>query len=255
MNRIYFFTGTGNSLWLAKELAAQLPECELLAIKAGMDMTVPGGLERVGFVYPTYGWASPLIVADFFRHARFPEEGEAYYFAVTTCGGLALNAIPQANALLAERGVRLSYGASVTMFKNSVINYGMSNNAEEIAVKSAKRAAPVIRDVVNKRETKLKPVNQFLYRMHLGYMKDIPETALSYEVSGDCTSCGLCASLCPVKNIAMENGKPVFGDKCERCVACLQHCPKRAINYMDKTQSRGRYAHPRITAGEIAKYY
>ncbi len=254
MNRIYFFTGTGNSLWLAKEIAAKLSECELLAIKAGMDMAIPSGLDRVGFVYPTYGWASPLIVADFFLKAQFPEGG-GYYFAVTTCGGLALNAIPQANAILAERGVHLNYGASVRMFKNSIINYGMSKRAEKIAEQSANRAAPIICDIVNKREVKIKPVNQFLYQQHLGYMKEINKTALNYKVSGDCMACGLCASLCPVKNIAIEGGKPVFGNKCERCVACLQHCPKRAINYKDKTQSRGRYAHPQIKPGEIARYY
>ncbi len=255
MNRIYFFTGTGNSLWLAKEIAKALPESELLAVRAGMDMEVPNGLERLGFVYPTYGWASPLIVADFFRNAIFKEPSGMYSFAVTTCGGLALNAIPQANALLAERGIHLDYGASVRMFKNSIINYGMSKRAEHIAAQSAKRAAPVILDIVSKRETKIKPVNQFLYRMHLGYIYDIRKNALDYNVSSNCTSCGLCASLCPAGNITMEDGKPVFRDKCEGCVACLQHCPKMAINYKDKTQSRGRYAHPQITPGEIARYY
>jgi ferredoxin len=254
-NRIYFFTGTGNSLWLAKEIAKRLPDCELAAIKGDMDMTVPAGLARVGFVYPTYGWASPLIVADFFRKAVFPEQSVTYYFAVTTCGGLPFNAIPQANALLAERGIHLNYGKSVRMFKNSVVNYNMSKQADKIAEQSAKRALPVIRDIAEMRDVKIKPVNQFLYRLHLDFMKGIRDTAADYQISGDCVSCGLCATLCPVKNVTMENGKPVFGAHCERCLACLQHCPKRAINYKDKTQKRGRYAHPKIKPGEIAQYY
>jgi ferredoxin len=254
-NRIYFFTGTGNSLWVAKEIAKKLPGCDIAAIKSGMDMTVPAGLERVGFVYPTYGWASPLMVAGFFRNAQFPTQGGTYFFAVTTCGGLALNAIPQANALLAERGIQLNYGASIRMFKNSVINYGMSKKVSEITEASAKRAAPVIEKVVNKHENKIKPVNQFLYRLHLDFMKDIHETGSGFNISGGCTSCGLCKSLCPAKNITMENGKPVFHNKCERCVACIQHCPNEAINYRDKTQERGRYTHPHIKPGEISKYY
>jgi ferredoxin len=254
-NRIYFFTGTGNSLWLAKEIAKELSDCDISAIKSGMSMTIPAGLERIGIVYPTYGWASPLMVADFFRNAQFPKQDGTYFFAVTTCGGLAFNAIPQANAMLAERGIHLNYGASVRMFKNSVINYGMSKQADKIAEASAARAMPVIRDIVNKREARIKPVNQFLFRLHLDYMKGIRETDLGYHISDSCTACGLCGRLCPAKNITMENGKPVFHHHCECCLACIQHCPARAINYKDKTQNRGRYAHPQIKPGEIAQYY
>jgi ferredoxin len=254
-NRIYFFTGTGNSLWMAHTIADELSDCEVFAVKNGMDTDIPAGLERVGIVYPTYGWASPLMIAEFFRKAKFPEQGDTYYFAVTTCGGLALNAIPQANILLAERGIKLHYGASVRMFKNSVLNYNMSKQAVKIAEQSAKRAKPVIRDIAEKREVVIKPINRFLFRLHLDFMKDIHDTDSGYIVGDACISCGLCAKLCPAKNITTETGKPVFRHRCERCLACLQHCPKRAINYKDKTQRRGRYAHPQIPPTEISKYY
>jgi ferredoxin len=106
-----------------------------------------------------------------------------------------------------------------------------------------------------KREVKIKPINQFLFRLHLDFMKNIHETALEFQISNECTSCGLCVKLCPAKNITMATGKPVFRNQCERCLACLQHCPKKAINYKDKTQKRGRYSHPQIKPGEISKHY
>lgn len=240
---------------MAKEIAKSLSDCELAAIHIGMSMTVPEGLERIGFVYPTYGWATPLMVADFFRKANFPKQGETYFFAVATCGGLALNAVPAANALLAERGVTLNYGAKITMFKNSVLNYDMNKQVEKIATQSSTRAMPIIRDVVNKRIVKIKPVNQLLFRLHLDFMKQVPETAMEFQVNSECMACGLCAKLCPSQNIKMANGKPIFNNKCERCLSCLQHCPKRAINYKDKTQNRRRYIHPKIKHGEIATYY
>ncbi len=146
-NRIYFFTGTGNSLWVAKEIANELIECDIVAIKSGMDMVIPKGLERVGFVYPTYGWASPLMVADYFRNAQFPRQGDTYFFAVTTNGGLALNAVPQVNEILAARGIHLNYGAKILMFKNAVVSYNMSKNIGKITEASVKCAKPVIRDV------------------------------------------------------------------------------------------------------------
>jgi MinD superfamily P-loop ATPase len=131
----------------------------------------------------------------------------------------------------------------------------MSKRVDKITEQSAKRALPVIRSVAEMREAVIKPVNRFLYRLHLGFMENIRGTASDYLISDDCTSCGLCATLCPAKNITIENGRPVFGDKCERCLACLQHCIKRAINYKDKTQKRGRYTHPKINPSEIAEYY
>jgi ferredoxin len=255
MNRIYFFTGTGNSLWAAREIAQKLTDCDIVAIRRNMDMAVPAGLERLGFVFPTYGWASPLMVADFFRNANFPKQGDTYVFAVATCGGLALNAVPQTNVLLAEKGVRLHYGANLKMYKNSVLNYNMGQNAEKVTEQSAKRATPIVGDIVNKREKRIPDVNRFLFRLHLAFMKDIHETDYGYQVSGDCVSCGLCAKVCPAQNITLQNGKPEFHHRCERCLACIQHCPKRAIDYKDKTQKRGRYAHPQIAPDDIAGYY
>ena len=218
-------------------------------------MTVPAGLDRLGFVFPTYAWAQPLMVADFFRTAVFPEQGDTYVFAVATCGGLALNAVPQAKALLSAKGVSLNYGASLTMYKNSVLSYKMSQDAAKLAAQSAKRAAPVIDDIVSKRDKRIASLNKFLLRLHVDFMKDIPETGSGYQVSGNCVSCGLCAAVCPAKNITLKDGRPEFQHRCERCVSCIQHCPKRAIDYKDETQNRGRYAHPQITAGELAKYY
>ena len=59
-NRIYFFTGTGNSLKVAKEIAAGLGDCDVAAIQKNMDVTIPAGLERIGFVFPVYYWGRRL---------------------------------------------------------------------------------------------------------------------------------------------------------------------------------------------------
>lgn len=81
-NRIYFFTGTGNSLKVAKEIAAELPECELFAIKKDMDRTIPMGYERIGFVFPVYYWGLPAMVSNFIKNATFAEKCDTYFFAV-----------------------------------------------------------------------------------------------------------------------------------------------------------------------------
>ena len=56
-----------------------------------------------------------------------------------------------------------------------------------------------------------------------------------------CVSCGKCVELCPLNNITLIDGKPVWGNHCTHCMACLHRCPTEAIEYKKKTQSKPRY--------------
>lgn len=74
-NRIYFFSGTGNSLCVAKAIAAVLPECELMAVRRGTSPEIPAGYERIGFVFPDYAGGPPSMVADFIRDIAHAKSG------------------------------------------------------------------------------------------------------------------------------------------------------------------------------------
>lgn len=255
MNRIYFFTGTGNSLHIAEEIAKALSDCEIIAIQKGIDPEIPAGYERIGFVFPTYGWGLPIMVSDFLGKACLSKQGNTYLFAVATCLGIAGNAIPQVNALLKEKGCRLNYGARIRMFGNAVTNYDMNIKVDEITRKSEKRTIPVVQDIVNKTERRIPSIKKIINWLYLKFISNIPTTDEKFNVNDDCVSCGICKSVCPAKNITLKDGKPTFHHQCERCLACIQHCPKRAINYDNKTQSRRRYTHPQVGNKKITNYY
>ena len=65
--------------------------------------------------------------------------------------------------------------------------------------------------------------------------------AKGYYAADGCVGCGRCVKLCPLNNIRLEGGKPVWGRKCTQCMACICGCPARAVEYGKRTQGKERY--------------
>jgi ferredoxin/flavodoxin len=255
-NRIYFFTGTGNSLKVAKDIASALPECEIVAVCKDMNVEIPTGYERIGFVFPSYFGGVPDMVVDFIRNAHFTKESAKYYFAITTPGGFAGNPIVQTRNLFSEKGLHLNYGGKVTMNANYVILYDMSNFLLRSALKAYdKRVNIVIQDIKNLKTNDGPDMNKFRERGYMKAIGSVHESDYNYNVNNECISCGICQNVCPAGNITLCDGRPVFHHQCQCCMACIQHCPKKSITYKNKTQKRKRYTHPDIGHAEISKYY
>lgn len=250
-NRIYYFTGTGNSLKVAKDIAACLSECEIIPIKRGMEKTIPTDCERIGFVFPVYYWGLPEIVVNLLKDIHFPEQGNIYIFAVATCGGFPGVAIPQTRDILKEKGIQLNYGTGIKMFANAVFNYNMNKRIEKITHKSNERIKALIPNIVEKKGSRIKSVNKWMLGMYLKNISSIHAFDKNFNVSKDCTSCGLCRDICLADNITVKNRSIEFNHQCEACLACIHHCPNKAINYLTKTQDRRRYTHPEINSKEL----
>ena len=83
---IYFFTGTGNSLSISKELCNSIKDCELKPIsKIWNQENHEISSEKVGFIFPLYYWGLPLIIKEFTQKVNF--DNTSYIFAVVTAGG------------------------------------------------------------------------------------------------------------------------------------------------------------------------
>lgn len=72
----------------------------------------------------------------------------------------------------------------------------------------------------------------------------------SFKVLENCNSCGMCQNVCPVNNIKLENGKPVWLHKCENCLACFNLCPQEAIETTIVSKN-SHYKYPGIKAEEM----
>ena len=115
-NIIFYFSGTGNSLKAARDIAAKLGDCDLVSMRDTCRLA--DSYERIGFVYPTYATGLPKHVVKFIEELDLKDNKNAYLFAVTTCGGGPGNAVAMVNKILSGKGCTLSYGNHVMMFAN-----------------------------------------------------------------------------------------------------------------------------------------
>lgn len=256
---IYYFSGTGNSYAAAKKLAEGLGEDLMdiaLAIREGNFTYTLKPHEKLGFVFPVYAWAPPKAVTEFVKKLELYYSGDPYIFAVCTCGSSAGKTIDIFEDALQENGLVLDSGFSVAMPDNCVILFN-TEKEEESAEKLAK-AEKTLDHIL--RAIKLNWSDFF--RVKRGKCGGLLSTvvnpafyrgmkAKSFFVTEDCIGCGQCARICTSGCISMAAGKPVWtADTCNLCLACINRCPAKAIQYGKKTATRGRYIHPIYQTGE-----
>lgn len=248
-SRIFWFSGTGNSLYAAKRLSAELGGPPLVQMAGGESYGPIGGEgAKVGFVFPSYYGNLPRAVRAFVE--KLDIRPGTYIFAVVTMGGAGQGSVAELNKALKAKGFKLNYGRGVLVNGNYVIEYNPADTDKSAAAmdkldKRLHRFAAEIAAGVQKVRTLPITANN-LY-------KNIEALDAAFTANEKCTGCGLCENTCPVKNIRLENKKPEWLHHCEHCVACISWCPARAIEYGNRTQSRRRYRNPRIRADELTR--
>ncbi len=250
MNIIFYFSGTGNSLKVARDLANELGDCEIVSMNKKYSIK-ENEYERIGFVFPVYSSGIGRNVAKFIKQLEI--QNDPYIFAVATCQAWVGVSFSQINYFLKKRSHKLHYGQGLSMVGNFVSMYDMSKNSDAKLEKSKEKLAVIVNDVKNKNSNKFKKGNKLFKFVNKIAIKAYPNWDKGFRVSSDCVACEKCKNICPVKNISMENGKPTFNHKCVQCMACIQWCPQKAINFKNSTQKRGRYHHPEINYQDLSK--
>jgi ferredoxin len=250
-NIIFYFTGTGNSLKAAKDISKCLDDSKVISMTSFRDYTLLNDVERIGFVFPVYG-ALPNFVNKFISGIKFPNNKNIYYFTIVTCGHFKWNSIAIVNEKLKEKGIILNAGYHVKMVANAISAYNIPDKLEKIHKKSQTRINFIAEKIKQKEHTKIPSINPLFFWQEK-FLQSLPVMDRDFKVSSDCKGCGICAQVCPVKNIEIVNGRHLFNHNCEQCLACIHHCPSKVINYKNKTQNRKRYINPDVTTGEIIK--
>lgn len=273
---IFYFTGTGNSLYGAWNIAETQGD-QLISIAKEMDRTDPvleytlGENELLGFVFPVYAWAPPKIVLDFIgrmqikvvnstktvghgspgRHESAGSHGSPYVFSLCTCGGEEGKSTAILQRTLAQKGFKLDSAFSLRMPSNYIV--GSEVEPKDIEAEKLRHG-----------DERLQEINQILSARKTGQFQLIPGSmpglkssvvnfffskfALNtkqFTVTEACTACGICEKLCPIHTITVTD-RPTWKTPCTQCLACINRCPVHAIQYGKGTANRGRYQHPAL---------
>lgn len=245
---ILYFTGTGNSKYVADAIADRIGD-SVLSLNEMIKYGKPAMFEsETPFVVvaPIYAWRLPAIVHDFLSKAEF--SGNSKVYVVGTMASETGHTDRYCKRLVEEMGLEYMGFSGIAMPNNYVIADRMPS-AEQVReqLQSALPKIQVLSSKIQSGENIEKNDKTPLAGLKSGMINRLFvkfASSKNFVVSEKCSSCKKCEKQCPTNNIRMDGGKPVFGKHCINCYACIHHCPTAAIDIKGKTEDHGRYVCP-----------
>lgn len=247
---ILYYTGTGNSAYAAKKIASMTGDTYLNLFEKLRDKDYSEIASDKAFVVvcPTYGWQIPHILRDWLKNVKFSGSSDMYF--VMTCGAEIGNAAKYLVRLCDSIGMKYKGCAQIVMPENYIALFDAPEEAE--ARKIIERAEPEI-DRVSRYITDGEEIPEqssgVLDRVKSSLVNAVFYSAVvharKFRVSDDCIGCGKCVKDCVMNNISLKDKKPVWGNQCTHCMACICGCPAGAIEYGNASKGKPRYQCPK----------
>lgn len=242
---ILYFTGTGNSKYVAEKIGTIISDevINLFDRIKNKDYSAFCSEKPWVVVCPTYGWQIPHILRDYLINVQLNGNKDVYF--ILTCGDSICNAYGYAKKITKQKGMNIKGTGMVCMPENYIAMFSSPDNktAKEIIDKAYGQIEELANIIKTNKDIKtninlngyLKSslVNKLFYGLIVGDKK--------FYVTDKCISCRLCENLCPLNNIILKNGKPEWKGNCTHCMACINHCPKEAIEYGKQSLNQNRY--------------
>ena len=255
-SHIYYFSGTGNSLSIAKDLQSSLGDVCLHSIPTMMrsDERILIEGSPVGLVFPVYFGRPPVIVEEFLERVDFGVTD--YIFAIANGGGAFGRTHRVLDRTLRMKGASLALGITIRMpGVHPLVHRFIRKTDEEFFREKRARMADIIRQIrsgAHGIETNLgvfgalftHVVVRSLYKKSRRHSLDSV-----FLVNESCTRCGTCQRVCPVANIELQADGPKWSGECANCGRCYHMCPSEAIEFGDETMKR--YVNPEIEIEEL----
>ena len=254
MTKIYYFSGTGNSLWSARKIAETIGgECTLANIGTeAWKGEILVEADAVVLLFPSFAFGLPLVVRRFVRNAVFKTP---YLAAFTTYGSVPGGTLAALSRILKRKKIDTVFFGRIPAVENYIAIFGPPKAETErrrlaMQVEATEEAARCVMERRGNRINTFRPFSAFIWLL---FSLGIKIFYKQYRVSDDCNGCGICEKVCPVSSISMRDGRPAFSARCEHCQGCLNWCPKKAIHFGRLNSRLARYHHPEISLKDILR--
>lgn len=250
---IVFFSGTGNSAYVAGYLAQALGDTEVVNLR-GKALRPPLSLhpscDRIVWVFPIYSWGVPPVVANYIKDVDITKDGITHHM-VATYGDDIGYADRQWNRLIESRGWHTGVKRSVEMPNTYTAMKGFDVDPKAVESRKLSAAPARIDDIARAilsgaTDTDVHRGNWPGIKSGLirRWFERYAMSAKPFHPSDACIGCGICSRECPTENIAMSDRRPQWGNNCAMCLRCYHVCPRHAVEYGKKTRKKGQYLCP-----------
>lgn len=266
---IYYFSGTGNSLYAAGKIAELIGGAEIISVRCNPDSISASDADVIGFVCPVYEWDVPGIFKEFVE--QLTVNPNAYIFMVATYIAILGKSFETIDRLLVEKGAHLNYGRAIRCVASQCIAYPPFP-PERIMIPYMEKQIQKAGKEIGQKKLRDYPKMSVITRRRFDKTME-PFLALESEydkgfyTDDRCKSCGICEKVCPTRNITMKDEHPKWNHHCHGCNACVAYCPTKAIQYkvpqvykeLDSIickmlclpEKRKRYHHPHVEARDL----
>lgn len=246
---VFYFTGTGNSLYVAKRIEEDPVSIPQIIGREQLEFSA----DSIGIAAPVYGHEVPAMVREFLRRGKFHTD---YFYMILTYGNRHGGAAKLAARLCRECGITVHYINVILMADNWLPSFDMEE--QKAADKKTEEQLKEVLEDLKERRQGISPVTETdraAHRQFLERMSQMPRDAWQHliRVTEDCIGCGICEQVCPSASIHVENHQAVHTPgNCQTCLACAHACPRKAIGLtVPEKNPNARYRNPYISLQEI----
>jgi NAD-dependent dihydropyrimidine dehydrogenase PreA subunit/protein involved in ribonucleotide reduction len=244
---IFYFTSTGNNLYIAKKLGGQSYSIPNL-LKKGDKLEFSD--ETIGIVFPCYYLGVPQMIKEFLQRVTLKSD---YIFAIMSFGNYAGGALDQFLSISRQARCSLSYLNQICMIDNYIPLFDISIQKKSAPSKMIDSCLDyIISDIaVHKNYIRKSGLTNRLvtFFAQCYYAVNVKNADNRLSVDSSCNGCRICESVCPAENIKVSE-KPEFLHHCIECLACTHHCPQNAIRVKGE-KSRERFINEHVSTREI----